>query len=199
MTLISSLFFFLLSGYSFVFQNNDQNLNLADLESLKKMMTGNFDSKEQATLDTNYFEIHSDGFWLYVEQAMVSMQDKPYRQRVYHVHLIGDNSIASEVFELKNPLRFTGSWKTENPLTTLNPDSLVNRTGCAITLKKQYDGSFKGKTNAKDCGSNLRGAKYATSEVVITPKLLLSWDRGFDENDKQVWGAEKGGYQFVKR
>jgi CpeT protein len=27
---------------------------------------------------------------------------------------------------------------------------------------------------------------------------LLSWDRGWDVNGKQVWGAEKGGYIFVK-
>jgi hypothetical protein len=44
----------------------------------------------------------------------------------------------------------------------------------------------------------LRGASYATSEVVITDEQLLSWDRGWDANGKQVWGAETGGYIFVK-
>jgi hypothetical protein len=27
---------------------------------------------------------------------------------------------------------------------------------------------------------------------------LTTWDRGFDESDKHVWGAEKGGYEFVR-
>jgi len=28
---------------------------------------------------------------------------------------------------------------------------------------------------------------------------LISWDQGFDANDKQVWGATKGGYIFIKK
>jgi hypothetical protein len=28
--------------------------------------------------------------------------------------------------------------------------------------------------------------------------MILSWDRGFDANGNQVWGAEKGGYIFKK-
>ena len=27
---------------------------------------------------------------------------------------------------------------------------------------------------------------------------LLSWDRGFDAAGKQVWGAEKGPYEFLR-
>ena len=60
------------------------------------------------------------------------------------------------------------------------------------------NGSYEGSTNGKDCQSDLRGAKYATSEVVISDEGIKSWDRGYDENDKQVWGAEKGGYVFKK-
>lgn len=191
------------------FQKPGYDSNASDLGLLKEMMSGNFDSKDQATADSNYFEIHlhmkpiwpqrSDGFWLYVEQALVTTQDKPYRQRIYHVHYNKDNNIISEVFELNAPLRFTGAWKQENPLSTLSPDSLISRQGCAISLKKNSDGTFSGSTLEKDCLSNLRGAKYATSEVSISKQLLVSWDRGFDEKDQQVWGAEKGGYRFVKR
>jgi CpeT protein len=191
------------------FQKPGYDSNATDLALLKEMMSGNFDSKDQATADSNYFEIHlhmkpiwpqrSDGFWLYVEQALVTMQDKPYRQRVYHVHYNKDNNIISEVFELNAPLRFTGAWKQENPLSALSPDSLISRQGCGIALKKNTDGTFSGSTLEKNCLSNLRGAKYASSEVSISKQLLISWDRGFDEKDQQVWGAEKGGYRFVKR
>ena len=30
-------------------------------------------------------------------------------------------------------------------------------------------------------------------------EVLTSWDRGFDSNDKQVWGATSGPYVFKKR
>jgi hypothetical protein len=29
--------------------------------------------------------------------------------------------------------------------------------------------------------------------------MMLSWDRGYNADGKQVWGAEKGGYRFVKK
>jgi CpeT protein len=44
----------------------------------------------------------------------------------------------------------------------------------------------------------LRGATYATSEVIIKNQQMISWDRGYDSSDRQVWGAEKGGYVFEK-
>uniref|UniRef100_UPI0038D3A63C CpcT/CpeT family chromophore lyase n=1 Tax=Flavobacterium sp. TaxID=239 RepID=UPI0038D3A63C len=50
----------------------------------------------------------------------------------------------------------------------------------------------------KTCASELRGASYATSKVTITANQVLSWDQGFDKDDKQVWGATKAGYIFDK-
>ncbi|MBK7852430.1 MAG: hypothetical protein IPJ66_15190 [Bacteroidetes bacterium] len=32
----------------------------------------------------------------------------------------------------------------------------------------------------------------------ITANELISWDRGYNDKDEQVWGAEKGGYHFIK-
>ncbi|MCK5454144.1 MAG: hypothetical protein KAJ16_07275 [Calditrichia bacterium] len=57
---------------------------------------------------------------------------------------------------------------------------------------------MSGSTRGNDCQSSLRGTAYATSEVTIRKTELISWDRGFDSNDQQVWGAEKAGYIFKK-
>lgn len=186
-----------------------QKLSTRDLVMLKDFMSGSFSSAQQAREDSDYFEIllhmtpiwndRKDGFWLYVEQATAASQDKPYRQRVYHVQLLNDSLITSAVFEMSNPLRFAGAWKKEDPLATLTPDSLQARTGCTIFLRKDMRDHFYGETPGKECISNLKGAAYATSEVIIQPEMLLSWDRGWDAKNKQVWGAEKGGYQFVKQ
>jgi hypothetical protein len=180
-----------------------------DVTILGQWMSGSFDSKFQAESDSDYFEIHlhmkpiwrnkKDGVWLYVEQAIIGSLDKPYRQRVYHVYKQNDSTIISHVYTLKNPLRFAGEWEKENPLQNLSVDSLEDRKGCSIYLSKTTDGKYVGSTKDKECESNLRGAAYATSKVTITQKMLESWDQGFDQNAKQVWGAIKGGYKFVKK
>lgn len=171
-------------------------------------MCGVFNSEQQSKNDSAFYNItlhmkpiwlkSKDGYYLYVEQAVTTLMDKPYRQRVYHVYIFNDSTIISQVYELKNPKAHIGSWKEKKPLKNFNPDSLDVRNGCAIYLHKNVDGTFSGSTPGKECLSNLRGAAYATSEVVIHPNKIISWDRGWDINDKQVWGAVKGGYEFIK-
>jgi CpeT protein len=60
------------------------------------------------------------------------------------------------------------------------------------------DGSYFGQTEVGPCSSSLGEAAYATSEISMTADGLVSWDRGFDENGQQVWGATRGGYIFMK-
>lgn len=179
-----------------------------DLNTLKDWMTGSFDSEEQSKVDTNFFNIHlemveiwkerNDAEWLYVEQAASWSLEKPYRQRVYKLSENEDGKLVSEVFTFNNPLRFAGAYNDENPLSSLTPDSLSAREGCAIIIERQGE-KFVGSTVGKECTSNLRGASYAASEVQIEKDVLTSWDRGFNENNEQVWGAETGPYIFKKK
>lgn len=180
----------------------------ADLARLVSWMTGSFSSHEQAQSDSNFFDIRlemvqiwqdrADGKWLYVEQAAASSLDKPYRQRVYRLTRLPDDTFESAVFTLHDPLKFAGEWKKELPLAGLTADSLELKDGCSIILHQIAEGAFVGKTIEKNCPSNLRGAAYATSEVTITESEMVSWDRGFDADDHQVWGATTGGYIFKK-
>lgn len=174
---------------------------------LQALMTGTFDSSEQAERDTNYYNIslqmypiwkNRPGTWLYVEQALASMQDKPYRQRVYKLEKRNDNVYASRVYTLKNAKEAIGQW--ENPLffDQFDTEILEEREGCAVYLKMTDNGSFTGSTRKTDCSSTLRGASYATSEVSIFKGKIISWDQGFDAEGKQVWGATQGGYIFKK-
>jgi len=180
-----------------------------DLLELKNRMVGVFTSEMQSKSDSDYFNIHlhmaaiwtdsKDGYWLYVEQAVAQSLKKPYRQRIYHVYQQDDETLVSKVFEINTPLRFAGAWNNTDLLKGLTTDSLIDRQGCAIFLHKDKEGNFSGSTPGKECLSSLRGATYATSEVVIYADKLVSWDRGWDKDGKQVWGAEKGGYQFIKQ
>ena len=181
--------------------------NNSDVDEILSWMTGSFSSAEQAKADTNYYDIRlemvqiwkerSDGLWIYVEQAVADFKDKPYRQRVYQ--LVEENNVVkSIVYSFNDPLRFAGDYKNENPLNALTPDSLKLRNGCAVYLKKIAEDTYQGSTKDKECESSLRGASYATSEVIVKSDRILSWDRGFDANDVQMWGAEKSGYVFLK-
>lgn len=183
--------------------------------TLLAYMTGSFSSEAQSKADSNFYDIrlhmveiqmgNETGNWLYVEQAISSAQDKPYRQRVYQVVEISLGIYESRVYEFENPLQYAGGWKDASKLSSLTFDKLILRDGCAITLKYESElvgdniiNRFVGSTGATSCPSSLRGASYATSEVIITETQLLSWDRGWDASGKQVWGAETGGYIFVK-
>jgi CpeT protein len=170
-------------------------------------LTGSFSSFVQSQRDPDFYEIvlnmvpiwedRDDGPWLYVEQAVASMADQPYRQRVYHLQQTGRNEYVSTVYSFENPERYAGAYSEENPLSDLTPEDLSIRVGCAITVS--WDDSqraFVGSTNARDCQSALRGSTYATSEVLLRMDRLVTWDRGYDDSGEQVWGAVKGGYVF---
>lgn len=188
----------------------------SDIAALLGMMTGTFSSEAQAKADADYRHIvlhmapiwvdRKDGPWLYVEQAMGPKDGKvyaPYRQRVYH--LVADGTrVRSDVYTLPGDREeviknFTGAWSDPSKLAGLSPEKLTLRDGCSIMLQRQPDGTFMGATADKVCPSDLQGAAYATSQAHIRPDGMLTWDRGFDKEGKQVWGATKGGYQFVKQ
>ncbi len=178
------------------------------LALLVKRMTGAFNSAEQSKADPeNYFDIHlhmqpiwterTDGPWLYVEQATAKTLEKPYRQRIYKLSEPKPGVFVSAVYTMPEPLSHAGAWKDASKLGGLTPEQLTIREGCAITLSWK-DGAFVGATDGQNCGSDLRGAKYATSEATIHADRLVTWDRGYDEKDAQVWGATKGGYVFMR-
>jgi CpeT protein len=182
------------------------------LSTLISYMVGSFDSQDQAAKQPDDFmdiRLHmapiwparTDAKWLYIEQATGARQDRPYRQRIYRVTQIDATTFRSEVFELPgDPLKFAGAFADTSKLNSVTPEALKLRDGCDITLVyNPANATFTGSTRERACPSDLRGAAYASSDVTISSSMLISWDRGFNSEGKQVWGAEKAGYQFAKR
>jgi len=179
-----------------------------DLDTLADYMTGSFSSAEQAKSDTNFSDIRlqqariwpnrTDGYWFYVEQAAAENLDRPYRQRVYHLFQKSDSLLQSTVYTLPNPSDFVGAWENPTVLAELTPEDLTEREGCAIILKKYGNEAFVGSTESLRCDSKIGGASFATSIVLINATEIYSWDRGFDMEGNQVWGARTGGYIFKK-
>ncbi len=182
--------------------------NDPELEKLVELMSGKFSSAQQAKSDTDYFNIslimtpiwtnRTDGKWLYVEQAVASKLDKPYRQRVYHLQHPSKNTFTSDIYTIKSALTFAGLHNDQSKAQKLTPDSIELKDGCTVTLA--YNNNiYEGGTEGAKCPSDLRGAKYATTKIKLKKGELLSWDQGFDDSGKQVWGATKGGYIFIKQ
>ncbi|MFZ1614660.1 MAG: chromophore lyase CpcT/CpeT [Holophaga sp.] len=180
------------------------------LNQLVSFMVGSFSSADQAKADPeNYRDIRlevariwpdrTDGVWLYVEQAAANTLDKPYRQRVYHLTALPDGRFCSVIMSFKgDALAYAGAWKAKEPLKGLKYEDVEPIKGCAVFLNFDGKGKYQGATQGHECENKWRGATYATTEVTMTATEMRSWDRGYDPADKQIWGAEKGGYIFKK-
>jgi hypothetical protein len=178
------------------------------LEALATNMVGSYSSAAQSAEDSTYLNIElemvriwpkrKDGVWLYVEQAPATSKEKPYRQRVYHVQEVNDSTFTSDILAIKSGDALFGAYRGPLLLEQLRMDSRDVLNGCTITLHRQGK-NYVGSTEGRKCSNAWGKATYATSEVTILPGLMVSWDRGYNDAGEQVWGAEKGGYRFVKR
>lgn len=180
------------------------------LDHLKSCMSGTFSSKKQSLEDSAFYPIllrmepieawnkkAKNKFYLYVEQAMATAADAPYRQRVYEVEKMNDTLYVSWIYLLPDAKRFIGT-KGTDPIFAQIADSLLIKAGCEVFLKPGPDGSYKGGTLNRNCASDRAGATWTSSEVVLTQGQMVSWDRGWNDSGEQVWGAVKGGYIFIR-
>lgn len=181
----------------------------SSFEKLKSAMVGSFNSEKQAKEDSSYFNIRLDmveiwestdeDFWLYVEQAVNKAEAKPYRQRVYHLEKIEEDQFQSSIYKIDSAHWFTGLKHKPELEGKLKMENISLLEGCKILLVTTNAGDeFVGQTEKGKCLNAWGKAKYATSAVLIKKDRMISWDQGWDENDIQVWGAEKGGYVFMK-
>ncbi len=178
------------------------------LESLKSMMIGQFNSGAQAAADTNYYPIslsmclvgEEQGKWfeLYVEQALSSRLENPYRQRIYHVYPVDSISFISEIFALDFDSLFVGTCQNDSLKSVISTTSKYKKEGCDVFLTWHQDGHFEGGTNGNYCSNNFGGATYATSAVHIDSLGVRSWDQGFDADGAKVWGPSGKAYEFLR-
>ena len=177
-----------------------------DIATFEAHLTGNFNSAQQAEENYNYYpvsliacsvEVPELGeHVLYIEQALMSSLNEPYRQRVYQLEDLGDNTMRSHIYEIQNPLALTGLCDQNERSVAV--ERLSKKEGCAVTLSWNGAG-FEGQTEKGTCLSDMNGASYATSIVTTTESSIQSWDQGWDSNHQQVWGAVEGAYIFIRQ
>lgn len=179
-----------------------------NLETLIDWMTGEYDSKTQSEESDQYEHVtmkltrvwndKPNGAWIYVEQALASDAENPYRQRMYFLSEITEDEYSMDIYELPEPASFTGAWKDPSPFEDVTLFDLSHKSGCTVIIF--YDGfQYGGASRKGSCKSEMNGASYMTSDITLTEGMLSAWDRGFDADGNQVWGPETGPYKFEKR
>jgi hypothetical protein len=175
------------------------------LRDLAESMTGRFSSATQAASDTNFANVNlaitqiwpgrTDGYWMYVEQALAATPEKPYRQRIYHLQEL-KAVFTSDIYELPNEAAAVGQYRHPEFFDNLDPSSVTLMNGCTVYLTPK-DGVFSGSTLHATCQYGDKG-EFINASATIYKNKLESLDQGFNKDGVQIWGSEKGAYVFDK-
>lgn len=133
---------------------------------------------------------------LYQEQAMVTALERPYRQRLLKLSVTADGeAVESFGFRLQEDAAWAGL--CDRPLRDrVIAVADLGEATCGLRLEPRDDG-YWGTTPDGGCPSNYRGASYTTNTIYLTDTTTETWDRGFDADGNQVWGADDEGDEFV--
>lgn len=135
---------------------------------------------------------------LYVEEALLSAPNRPSRLRFCRVEETADGGVVVRVLAPKEALAVSGKWRDPSDLALFGPHDVVERIACAIRLKRS-DGGWSGSTEGKGCPSARGGARYVVTRLTLAPGRIESWERGYDRDDRQVWGSAEGPTVYEKR
>ena len=160
-------------------------------------------------MDSNYVEVQvvvcpiwnnmfGNNKWLYVEQAVSSKPEAPYRQRIYELKFNGNNQYTIFNYKLPRVSGYSNACENLQVFDNLKPEDLFLIDGCNVELVKNKSSEYVGGTIDKQCKSDLIGTDYVVVQTVISATRFYSWDRGFKINEVQVWGPKDKGYTFLK-
>ncbi|MBR8830425.1 MAG: Chromophore lyase CpcT/CpeT [Chroococcopsis gigantea SAG 12.99] len=134
-----------------------------------------------------------DSVYLYQEQALITKLSQPYRQRILEIQPHGD-AVRSKSYKLING----NNWI--NLCNKLDSERVLQRTDlgesvCSVFLRPIKDG-YRGETPPQGCPTNARGAVKITNTVILHSEGMDTYDRGYDSDGRQVWGAQGESYQY---
>jgi len=182
------------------------SLSQQNLDAVVGYLTRTMDTTVQAERNPRYVGVQmttcpiqirgqavQDGVYLYQEQALSDSLESPYRQRFLHIALSTDATrVESRTFKPSMPDVWTGLCQQAEPVVdAIDLGDLV----CVVGLRPSALG-YVGSTPEGGCPVNLRGAVRLTNTIVLHQDGMDTWDRGFDVNGIQVWGARAEPYQY---
>lgn len=195
-----------------------------DYQEYKKNIQGRFSSYPQTLVDSTRSDVlirtkflwKRDGWdWFYTQQGeWYKNEFYPYRARLYKTQNQGEH-ILLEIHTVDNvpydimkeiPKESQTNETFEIDIQTLadklTKEGSVHKEGCDIKIIKVFQKDEKpilyGSTNESDCVATFRGSTYTKVQFLILPQFLVSWERGYNDKDEQVWGPTQGPYIFFK-
>lgn len=140
-------------------------------------------------------DINSSSVYLYQEQALNNSLDRPYRQRFLEITL-GDRQdvVVSHTYKLDRAELWNGFCDRPLAERVIDGDRL-GKPSCSVFLQPLVS-VYIGRTQPGGCPTNFRGAVTITNRIILHDRGMDTWDRGFDAEGQQVWGAEATGYQY---
>ncbi len=140
-------------------------------------------------------EVKDQAIFLYQEQALTQDLAKPYRQRFLKIlSNRSSQSVESLSFKPDHPTAWSGFCDKPAQERILSAQDLGNPV-CRVFLQRSPDG-YVGHTPSNGCPANVRGAVRITNQIELGPAGMNTWDRGFNAQGKQVWGAKSESYQY---
>lgn len=179
------------------------------ISEVAKLLEGKMDTTTQAVVNSkrpsvqmttcrvnvNAAKASEPTIFLYQEQALTIRLAEPYRQRLLAISATPSrDSVQSLALKLVNPKQWIGICEKPESQRRFEATDL-DAPVCTVYLKRS-PGGYVGKTPSQGCPANVRGAVRITNTIELNPEGMNTWDRGFDANGKQVWGAESEAYQF---
>jgi CpeT/CpcT family (DUF1001) len=133
--------------------------------------------------------------YLYQEQAIADKLPQPYRQRILEIRPSATSqTIRSRSYKLADQAKWVNF--CDRPSRQIQPQDFPIVV-CSVFLKPTAEG-FSGMTEATGCPANVRGAVTIRNRIRLHPHGMDTWDRGYDAQGKQVWGAGDAPYQFLR-
>lgn len=135
--------------------------------------------------------------FLYQEQALAEKLNQPYRQRFLRIAPSRDSKTVESLSFRPRPeqmqawVGFCQRPERDRQITRNDLGTPV----CSVWLKRSGE-EYLGRTPVDGCPANVRGAVRITNRVRLWAAGMDTWDRGFDAQGRQVWGAESDAYQF---
>jgi hypothetical protein len=133
--------------------------------------------------------------FLYQEQALNRTLDRPYRQRFLSLTLTDEGqSVESKAYEPTTLEPWIGLCQKPERDRLISPTQ-INAVECSVFLAPWHN-VYIGHTQSGGCPADFRGATTITNIVVLHGAGMDTWDRGFNAQGQQIWGARDRPYQF---
>ncbi len=133
-------------------------------------------------------------FWMYMEQAKIGAEDKPFTQRIYRI-VESDGKFWAEIYALPADAKnFVGEWRKPQPFAAYNPAQLREYAGCRMSMGHMTI-MFWMRTESKGCRAENRDVAYETTEILGNSAGMKQGTVGFDPAGRQIAG-EAGAWDF---